>query len=140
MNIRLRACAAAVQDGRVLLVPHPQRDGRTRWYIPGGGLEVGESLEEAARREMREETGLEIALQGILDVSEVIRSDGHGLHVCFRARIVGGELRPEPSRPDHLPRWFSRPELEALPLRWPHLRDVLLNPAKPLLTLVLERA
>lgn len=47
-----------VREGKVLLVRHTYEDG---WYLPGGGAQRGESIEEAARREVREETGAEIA-------------------------------------------------------------------------------
>lgn len=55
----------AVLDGKVMLIRHAYRDG---WYLPGGGLLSGETLESAARRELHEETGIvvgELALFGV---------------------------------------------------------------------------
>jgi len=51
-EIRVRACLAVVQDGRVLLVPHYDTDvGPVQWVIPGGRMKYGERLQEAALRE-----------------------------------------------------------------------------------------
>jgi len=59
--IRIRVGVAVVQDSRILLVPHYDTDaGPVQWCIPGGRLELGESLVEAAKREFEEETGLRV--------------------------------------------------------------------------------
>ncbi|MEV4342880.1 NUDIX domain-containing protein [Actinoplanes sp. NPDC049596] len=60
-------CGVVVQDehGRVLLM---RRNGEGTWGLPGGGVEAGETWEQAARRECREETGWEIDLLGLLGI------------------------------------------------------------------------
>ncbi len=63
----IRFQGAIVKDGRVLLIRHAEHDnGRTYWLFPGGGKEYGESDHECVCREMREETGLEVRVDGLL--------------------------------------------------------------------------
>lgn len=77
----------------VLFVRH-EKDGRSYWLLPGGGVEFGETLEETARREALEETGLEVILGGLALVWETLPPDRsrHVLNLCFAASVVGGAL------------------------------------------------
>ncbi len=56
---RIRVAAAVIEAGRVLLVAHQFSNHPRAWLLPGGRVELGETLTEAAAREIREETGLE---------------------------------------------------------------------------------
>jgi ADP-ribose pyrophosphatase YjhB (NUDIX family) len=117
--IRIRVCVAVVQDARILLVPHYDTDaGPVQWCIPGGRLELGEGLEEAARREFEQETGVRVQELRLLDVSEVILPERpyHSITVTFSGIVEGGKPRPEPNHRygEKTPRWFSREELVAL--------------------------
>jgi len=117
--IRIRVGVAVVQDARILLVPHYDTDaGPVQWCIPGGRLEPGESLAEAAKREFEEETGLRVQDCHLFDISEVIlpEREYHSITITFRGTIEGGELRPEPEHRygDKTPRWLSREELGQL--------------------------
>lgn len=81
-------------EGRALL---QQRAGSGEWGIPGGWVEPGEAPERTAVREAREETGLDVELDGLIGV--YTRSAGeYGLHgqiaLPYRARVVGGDLDP----------------------------------------------
>lgn len=96
MGIRVRAACVAVDgEGRVLLVRHRKR-GQEYWLLPGGGVEVGETMVDAARRELVEETGLDAEVGRLLLVAESIdpRDGRHILHVSFAARVHSGTLQP----------------------------------------------
>ncbi len=98
-----KPCATAVIEdaaGRVLLVRRAIEPYRGLWNLPGGFLEVDEHPEDGARREAAEETGLEVALLGLVGVY-VDAFDGAGdprrahgsLSLAYRAVAVGGALR-----------------------------------------------
>lgn len=93
------ASVALVDRGRILLVRRRFEPGRGLWSIPGGLIELGEKAVEAALRELREETGVEAEVDGLLDVVDVIVRDGenrvewHYLIVVFKASNPSGEVR-----------------------------------------------
>jgi 8-oxo-dGTP diphosphatase len=66
------------RDGRVLLIMRKFEPNKGRWSLPGGLLETGETLLEAGRREVREEVGVEIAVEKLFQVSEEIIRDTEG--------------------------------------------------------------
>ena len=79
---------AVVLDGRrVLLVKRGHEPSKGEWSLPGGAVDVGETLEQALRREIREETCLEIDVGPIIDVLDRIRYDRDG-HVEFHYVLV----------------------------------------------------
>jgi ADP-ribose pyrophosphatase YjhB (NUDIX family) len=91
-------CAIFDADGHVLLVRHDY--GRRNWELPGGGAEPGESPDETALRELREETGLEVTIERLTGVySEPDHERGAFLHVVFRCRPPVGAV-PKPSPPE----------------------------------------
>jgi 8-oxo-dGTP diphosphatase len=91
---------AVVLDGdRVVLVKRANEPLKGEWSLPGGAVDVGETLEEAIRREVREETGLAVEVGPIVEVLDRIRSDSDGrvkfhyVLIDFLCRPTGGELR-----------------------------------------------
>jgi 8-oxo-dGTP diphosphatase len=66
------------RDGQVLLIRRKFEPNKGRWSLPGGLLETGETLLEAGRREVREEVGVEIAVEKLFQVSEEIIRDPEG--------------------------------------------------------------
>ncbi|QYJ16895.1 Bifunctional NMN adenylyltransferase/Nudix hydrolase [Rubrobacter xylanophilus DSM 9941] len=83
------------EEGGVVLVRRGSEPFEGRWALPGGFVEVGETVEEAAVREAAEETGLKVELSRLVGVySEPDRDPrGHNVSVAFLARPVGGELK-----------------------------------------------
>ena len=122
-EIRLRACLAVVEEGKILLVPHFQTDtGPIQWTVPGGMVEFGESVETTALREFKEETGYEAIIEGFLDTYEVINPEQpwHSVTLAYRGRITGGSLLSEETRwGPRTARWFSLLELGDQPYHPP---------------------
>jgi ADP-ribose pyrophosphatase YjhB (NUDIX family) len=85
--------------GRVLMAKRGKEPLKDWWSLPGGVVELGETLDAAVRREVREETGLEIAPLGVFEVFERIMRDASGapeyhyVLADFICRITAGELR-----------------------------------------------
>ncbi len=112
--------AIIIDDCRVLLVKrgHPPLAGE--WSIPGGVLELGETLREAAIREAQEETCLTVETADLLGVYDrVLRDDAgrtlyHFVLVDFLCRRVAGETHAADDADEV--RWFTLPEVEALAL------------------------
>jgi mutator protein MutT len=87
-----------IRDGKVLLIRRGKPPLYGRWVVPGGTVELGESLEQALVREMREETGLEVVPLEVLTVFDRIERDGdrvvyHYVIVDYLCRWLGGEAR-----------------------------------------------
>jgi ADP-ribose pyrophosphatase YjhB (NUDIX family) len=70
--------AVIVKDGRVLLVKRKHEPLKGQWSLPGGAVEVGETLEGCLVREMLEETGLQVRVGPVIEVFDRITRDGDG--------------------------------------------------------------
>jgi len=90
--------AVIVDDGRVVLIKRKYEPLAGQWSLPGGTLEIGESLEAGVAREMREETGLEVAVGPVVDVFDriLLDTDGrvryHFVLIDYLCRPIGGSL------------------------------------------------
>lgn len=116
------AASAIVTDaeGRILL---HRRRGNQLWSIPGGGMEIGETIRETVIREVKEETGLDIEperLVGIYSNPNHVTAYDDGevrqqFSVCFACRLVGGHLRSDDDESLAVG-FFTPDEIERLPV------------------------
>jgi 8-oxo-dGTP diphosphatase len=100
---------------RVLLIQRAQPPLKGQWSLPGGALELGETLEEGIRREVLEETGLVVEPLGIVEVVDRISRDAEGcvqyhyVLIDYLCRVTGGCLVCASDAADA--RWAARDEL-----------------------------
>jgi 8-oxo-dGTP diphosphatase len=120
---------AVLDGGRVLLVKRGREPGLGQWAVPGGKPEYGESLQVAARREVLEETGIEVVIGPPIWAGDSIGPGmppaWHFAIVDFLGSAVGGVLRPGDDAADAA--WVPLSEARGLPLTttMPSLIDVL---------------
>jgi len=112
--------AIVIRDDEVLLVKRNNPPGQGLWSIPGGCVELGETLQEAAEREIQEETGIIIRAKKPVYTFDVIERDDQG-HTRFHyvivdllADYVSG--KPNPRSDASEARWVTSRELEGLPV------------------------
>ena len=101
VNPKVRATAVLVEDGCLLLVEQQVAESLDRrWSLPGGRLEMGETLEECVIRETREETGLDVAVERLLYVCDRMTDGRQVVHITFAVRRLGGDMQlgSEPER------------------------------------------
>lgn len=105
---------------RILLIRRNKEPSRGLWTFPGGAVELGEGVREAAQREVREETGLEVEIGEVAAVIDSVHRDDQGaIHyhyviVDFYGRPTGGELQAGDDVSEV--RWVGLEEAEALPM------------------------
>ncbi len=120
-NSLVPAATVFVQDdaGRVLMV---QRSDNGLWALPGGVMEVGETLGQAAEREVLEESGYEVKVVDVVGIYSdprhvIAYSDGEvrqQFAICFRALLMGGETRGSDETPEL--GWIDAVALDELPM------------------------
>lgn len=105
---------ALQRQSRFLLVQEKKPENYGRWNLPGGHLELGETVQQGARREVIEETGLQVALSALVGIYTTIRKpDYQAIRFVFAAEHDGSE--PSPGSDILAVRWFALAEVDALP-------------------------
>jgi 8-oxo-dGTP diphosphatase len=114
----LAVSAAIVRDGKVLVVRRARKPALNLYSLPGGAVELGETLHEAVIREVREETALTIEPVALAGTRDVIvrdaqnRIERHFVILCFAARWLAGEPKLNEELDDA--RWLKPAELSGL--------------------------
>ncbi len=101
-------------EEKVLIMKRAFDPSANRWSIPGGAVELGEKVRDAAKREVFEELGLEVEIKGVVEVLDNIIYEGgkikyHFVLIDFWAELKGGTLQLSPECLDA--QWVSRNEL-----------------------------
>ncbi|MEI5584424.1 MULTISPECIES: NUDIX hydrolase [unclassified Agromyces] len=122
MDIRIAAYGVIIRDDAILLA-HWNEHGRSAWTLPGGGIELPEHPNDAAIREIREETGYDAEIERLLGIDTMVvpaakRHHGtaplYAMRIVYRARVVGGALRNEVGGSSDEARWFPLGEVPRL--------------------------
>jgi 8-oxo-dGTP diphosphatase len=113
----------------ILLVKRKSGAFIGHWALPGGFVEIGETLKNAAAREVLEETGLKVSPKKIIGIYDDPKRDprGHMVSVAFLCKMKGGKLKPQEEEVSET-RFFALPEIRKLKIAFDHrkiIRDAL---------------
>jgi 8-oxo-dGTP diphosphatase len=133
--IRVRAGALVIQNERVLLAKFEDQNG-IHYNLPGGGVEAGESVAEAAAREAKEEAGIDVSVDGLAFIYEYTPHQNenlfgpvHNLSLFFACSIIGSLEPSLPENPDPNQtgvEWVPLSELHLIKL-YPKIQDQIIQ-------------
>jgi 8-oxo-dGTP diphosphatase len=121
-RLRVRVCGICLQNDQLLMVKHQGMNNASGIFYapPGGGLEYGESVEDALKREFIEETHLQISVGKLLAVHEFLKPPLHAIELFFEVKIMGGHLQKghDPETPQNMiaeVMWIPFDKIKLLP-------------------------
>ena len=91
---RVDVSYALILDENLSKILMVKNKGNSSWSLPGGAVEREETLDQAAIREAKEETGLDVRVHGIVAINECIfeKKQEHAIFFTFRAEVIGGRI------------------------------------------------
>ena len=95
-KINVRVTGVLIENNSLLLLEQNTESDR-KWSLPGGKVELNETLEQALVREMKEETGLDVSVGDLLYVCDNILEDKHIIHITFLCKKIGGIMGATPN-------------------------------------------
>jgi ADP-ribose pyrophosphatase YjhB (NUDIX family) len=98
------------KDGKYLLVQEAQEKCYGKWNLPAGHLDPNETIFEAAKREIKEESGLDVELTGVCQIGNKKLEDDVFVSVIFSTKVLGGDIKFDPDEILDV-KWFSYEEL-----------------------------
>lgn len=113
MSTSIAAGGVIEQEGKYLLIQEAREDIHGKWNLPAGRLDPGETVSEAAKREIYEECGFRVELTGVCQIGSWKLVDNIAIGIIFSAKIVGGEIN---FNPDEIldAKWFTYDEILAM--------------------------
>ena len=101
------------QEGKYLLIQEAKEDVRGKWNLPAGKQDPGETISEAAKREIHEECGFSVELTGVCQIGSWRSAINTVIAIIFSTKIVGGEIN---FNPDEIldAKWFTYDEILAM--------------------------
>ena len=112
--------AILLRGERILLVQRGRQPSKGCWSLPGGVLRAGERLQDGIRREVAEETGLQVTPLGVFEVFERLNTDKRGrleyhyVLIDYLCRVTGGKLRPADDASSA--KWVRQADLARYPI------------------------
>ncbi len=128
MEVKVVCGAVVVDTGKFVLVKEARPDIYGKWYLPSGHLEINENIFTCATREVKEETNLDVRLDGLIGIYQRKNKLGENVIMFyFGASVISGHLK---HAADELldAKWFTLEELDNLKddeIRMPELRAIL---------------
>ena len=122
--------ALVLKERQILLVKRSKEPSKGRWSLPGGRIELGETIDEAIKREVFEECSIEIEIERVLDVTDSIIRDEEGrvryhfVLIYLLAQYTQGDAKAQSDA--QVCRWVTTEELVGLDMN-PQLRPVLMR-------------
>jgi 8-oxo-dGDP phosphatase len=123
-NVMIAVIVVITNDeGKFLLIQESKKECRGKWFFPGGRVNSGESILDAANREVIEEAGIQIELTNLLYIDQNVLNDR--IRFVFMGKYLSGNLKKVEDEHSMMSAWKSSTEIEKLELRSPIVQKII---------------